>query len=248
MSRKVLIPFRRRVTGPGWAALGAILAVGFGAAGIAAASIPDSGGVIHGCYSKASGTLKITDSAKVAGCPSGSARLNWNQTGPQGAPGAQGAPGPAGPAGPAGPVGQAGPQGPAGTTGPQGPAGLGYDFTTTTGTSGPMLTSAGTYFVDVTAQVFNQSGTNGGTCAVSARDTGMEQTVDAFATTWVGDNQTIGVFSETGIIVVPQTAGPVQLQTSCDALNNGTVTVLPSARCWVSPVPTTPGTTVSTKR
>jgi hypothetical protein len=99
MSRKFIAPFRRRVTRPGWAALGVMLGVGFGAAGIAAASIPDSGGVIHGCYSKASGT------------------------------------------------------------------------------NGPMLTSAGTYFVDVTAQVFNQSGTNGGTCAVSARDTGMESPV-----------------------------------------------------------------------
>jgi len=248
MFRRFVAPFRRGVSRRGAAALGATLAVGLGAAGIAVASIPDSGGVIHGCYSKANGTLKVIDSAKVAACPSGAASLRWNQTGPQGATGARGAQGPAGPQGPAGSQGQPGAQGAAGPTGPQGLAGPGYDFTTSTGTSGPMLAGAGTYFVDVTAQVFNQSGTNGGICAVTAKDTALATTLDGFATTWVGDNQTIGVFSETGIIVVPPTPGPVQLQVSCSALNNGAVTVESGTRWWVSAVTSTPGSTVSAKR
>src|SRR5258708_23745370 len=63
--------------------------------GIAWASIPDSNGVIHGCYKTSSpgqGALVVIDSATQT-CPSGTTPLNWNQTGPQG---------PAGPAGPSG--------------------------------------------------------------------------------------------------------------------------------------------------
>ncbi|SRR6266496_105448 len=67
--------------------------------GIAFATIPDSSGVIHGCYKPQSdghnSTLGVIDTALSNGhCPSGNTALTWNQTGPQG---------PAGPAGPAGP-------------------------------------------------------------------------------------------------------------------------------------------------
>lgn len=57
-------------------------------AGIAIASIPGPDGVIHGCYKTsgpAQGALTVIDS--TASCPSGTAALNWNQTGPQGAAG-----------------------------------------------------------------------------------------------------------------------------------------------------------------
>jgi hypothetical protein len=73
--------------------------------GIASASIPDSSGVIHGCYkATAHGSrapLGVIDTAGTAGtCPAGQTALTWNQTGPQGATGAAGATGPQGPAGP----------------------------------------------------------------------------------------------------------------------------------------------------
>jgi collagen triple helix repeat protein len=84
-------------------------------AGVAYAAIPDSSGVIHGCYSTKTGALRVIDSA--AKCGSGEIALNWNQQGPKGATGA------AGPQGPAGPAGPAGPQGPKGDTGAPGPAG-----------------------------------------------------------------------------------------------------------------------------
>lgn len=87
------------------------------AAGMAAASIPDSAGVVHGCYKVAKGStypLKVVDTAKHPSCPTGYTALNWNQTGPQGAPGA------AGPQGAPGPQGGAGPQGAAGAQGPSG--------------------------------------------------------------------------------------------------------------------------------
>lgn len=61
--------------------------------GVAYASIPDSAGVIHGCYktgNPAKGAVTVIDTDAGETCPSGTAPLNWNQTGPQG---------PAGPAG-----------------------------------------------------------------------------------------------------------------------------------------------------
>ncbi len=57
--------------------------------GIAYASIPDSAGVIHGCYSQngANGTngteLNIINSDS-ASCKGGKTEVTWNQTGPAG--------------------------------------------------------------------------------------------------------------------------------------------------------------------
>jgi hypothetical protein len=49
------------------------------------ASIPDASGVIHGCYKLSSGTLRVIDDATQQ-CDSNEAPIQWNQTGPQGAP------------------------------------------------------------------------------------------------------------------------------------------------------------------
>lgn len=85
-----------------WVVAAAVVIVAVGST-VAYASIPDSSGVIHGCYTK-SGALSVVDSATMT-CPKGSTSLNWSQTGPAG---------PAGPAGADGATGPAGPQGPAG--------------------------------------------------------------------------------------------------------------------------------------
>lgn len=79
-----------------------------GGAAVAYAAIPDRGGVIHACYQKTTGALRVVDSEKDRGCTRAELGLVWNQTGPQGVAGAQG---------PAGPQGVAGPQGPAGPAG-----------------------------------------------------------------------------------------------------------------------------------
>jgi len=63
------------------------------------ASIPDSSGVINGCYTKASGSLRVIDTSVVSACRIGETPLDWSQTGPQGPQGPQGTQGPAGPAG-----------------------------------------------------------------------------------------------------------------------------------------------------
>ena len=87
------------------------------AGGIAYASIPDSGGTIHGCYASKDGTLRVVDPSAGQSCdPKHETALDWNAQGVQG------------PAGSAGPTGAAGSQGPAGPTGPQGPAGSTHGY------------------------------------------------------------------------------------------------------------------------
>ena len=64
------------------------------AAGIAYAAIPDSNGVIRGCYQASSGALRVIGSNPTVGggkCSAGEKALNWNQRGPTGAKGATGA-------------------------------------------------------------------------------------------------------------------------------------------------------------
>jgi hypothetical protein len=87
---------------------------------VAYATIPDANGVIHGCYKKSGGHLRVIDS-DVSQCDMrAEIPIQWNQTGPQGPAGPQGLQGlqgPQGPQGPEGPTGPAGSEGPAGTPG-----------------------------------------------------------------------------------------------------------------------------------
>jgi hypothetical protein len=76
----------------------------FGIASAVQASIPDSSGVIHGCYNNSlahgnpTGALRVIDTAKANGnCASWETPLTWNAqgpTGPTGPPGPTGATGP----------------------------------------------------------------------------------------------------------------------------------------------------------
>ena len=90
-------------------------AIAIGAA-VAYAAIPDSSGLIHGCYSKTNGTLRLIVSS-ASRCRSDEGAVQWSRTGPAVQVG------PVGPVGPAGPMGEAGPAGPMGPVGPVGPAG-----------------------------------------------------------------------------------------------------------------------------
>ena len=71
--------------------LGVVVVGGLGAAGAAVSSIPDSHGVIHGCYTTKGTTKALSVINSTSSCPTGDTSLNWNQTGPKG---------PMGPAGP----------------------------------------------------------------------------------------------------------------------------------------------------
>jgi len=68
----------------------ALVAVVLSATGLAVAAIPDSKGVIHSCYAKSDGALRVVSGKK---CQSGEKKLSWNKQGKQGKPGKQGAAG-----------------------------------------------------------------------------------------------------------------------------------------------------------
>ena len=103
----------------------------FGVAAAVQASVPDSKGVIHGCYQYTTtnnnyGRLRVFDTAKGGGCNALEKPVNWRQrgvTGATGATGPTGLTGPSGAAGPTGPTGITGPTGPTGATGASGPTG-----------------------------------------------------------------------------------------------------------------------------
>ena len=87
----------------------AVFVVGISLLGIIAyASIPDSNGVIHGCYKTSNGSLRVIDSPAVQCDTRNETPISWNQAGTQGPPGLQGE------RGEIGPQGQIGPQGPPG--------------------------------------------------------------------------------------------------------------------------------------
>ena len=120
------------------------LAVGgavFGIATAVQASIPDSSGVIHGCYNTSlahgnpTGGLRVIDTSKPNGnCTSWETAVSWNANGVSGARGPSGAPGPTGPKGATGAKGVTGAKGTTGTRGPTGLKGA-------TGPTGPAGTA-----------------------------------------------------------------------------------------------------------
>src|SRR5262245_1741916 len=65
----------------------AAVAVAALAAGAAYAAIPDGQGVIHGCYEKKSGALRVADleAGTPQPCTPKEHALDWNQQGPAGA-------------------------------------------------------------------------------------------------------------------------------------------------------------------
>jgi Collagen triple helix repeat (20 copies) len=99
---------------------GAAAALVFGA--VAFASIPDGSGVIHTCYGKSGGSLRVIDATNTS-CGANELSLNFNQQGPAGAQGPVGATGPQGPKGDTGATGATGPKGDPGATGATGPKG-----------------------------------------------------------------------------------------------------------------------------
>ena len=70
-----------------------IVAVAALASGVAYATVPDAGGVIHACYNATanpSGSLRVIDTDKGAVCAKNERPLDFNQRGPQGPQGSRG--------------------------------------------------------------------------------------------------------------------------------------------------------------
>jgi hypothetical protein len=83
-----------------------LLTIGCVAAGIAYATIPNSG-VINGCYTRSGGSLRVVDSSTTK-CKSGETSIAWNVAGAQGQQGVQGTQGIQGTQGNPGPSGVSG--------------------------------------------------------------------------------------------------------------------------------------------
>jgi hypothetical protein len=82
---------RLRRLRPSAALVVAIAALAISLGGVAYATIPDSNGVIHGCYLNKIGTLRVIDTDTAQHCLSFETPIQWNQTGPTGAQGPAGA-------------------------------------------------------------------------------------------------------------------------------------------------------------
>lgn len=71
-------------------------------AGVGYASIPGADGVVHACYSKRDGTLRVIDTGTGATCVAAKeGAISWSQAGPPGPPGPKGDKGDKGDPGPA---------------------------------------------------------------------------------------------------------------------------------------------------
>lgn len=144
--------------------------------GAAWAAIPGPEGVIHGCYDRRSGQLRVVDTAKHAKCRRREAELNWSETGP---PGRRGGGGPRGLRGLTGARGATGPTGASGPAGAQGPSNA-YAASETSAVSlaagGRDVLSlslpAGSYVVTASVDIANEDGVGGetekATCVVNA--------------------------------------------------------------------------------
>jgi hypothetical protein len=196
--------------------------LGLAAAGISYAAIPDSGGLIHGCYNNTSYALRVIDTAKVSTCPSGTTSLNWNKTGPQGPKGATGATGAAGAPGPKGATGATGATGPAG---PQGPAGIAQGFSATSSTNVPLnqgntlvpvlsasVPTSGTYYIN--SSIMLTVGQGDGVACVPLVNGGER---GIFAT--VGDVPNISYQTVPLSLALPLNAGDT-LQIACSDYNS----------------------------
>jgi hypothetical protein len=155
-------------------------------------------------------------------------------TGAVGSQGIQGLIGLTGLAGTTGSVGPTGATGSAGSQGPPGASGNGYDFTTATGSAGPTLSSAGTYFFVVEAVIDSGGSALTGLCSVSASSGGMPDV--GYFTSAVNEPASAGInASITGMLVLTSSEVPATTQLNC--ANNSLATLTPlSVDWWVSPV------------
>jgi hypothetical protein len=147
--------------------------------GVAWAAIPGPDAIIHGCYARRGGQLRVIDTAKHERCRRREAELNWSETGPPGPRGGGGARGARGLTGARGATGATGPTGPAGPVGPQGP-GNAYAASETSAFSLAgggrdvldLSLPAGKYVVTASVDIANEDSGSGetekATCVVNA--------------------------------------------------------------------------------
>jgi len=209
------------------AAIGVSTVVG---ASSASASIPDPTGVIHGCRNNTFGLVRVIDTANGQPCLASETPLDWNKTGPAGAPGDQGPTGDQGPAGAKGPTGDPGPAGPKGPTGDAGPVGslalVDTAEATTPGSTNlqttdptPIITVspvAGTYLVRAHTTVSDTTNDRFWTCQLTVSGTAFSTAVTRTHAPQPGDAGPIDTTELTisGVANVPANS---TLSLTCDA-------------------------------
>jgi hypothetical protein len=243
------------------AALAAATVMSLG--GAALASIPDTAGTFHGCYSTTTGVLRLIDPANSQHCHSGEKAVSWDQAGitwkgkwdPAASYKAHDAVAYVGssylaltastgqipPNDPsawavlaqAGNPGAAGAPGAPGAPGPPGPPGPSFTFSTVTGQAGPALTT-GTYFVVVKAPISNNGGAAiSGFCSVDGTNVGRAGVGGAFVLNPFDSS----VFSFTGMIQVTPVNSPEQLILDCfDDLGSPAFIDAPNVTWWYSTI------------
>jgi hypothetical protein len=184
--------------------------VAIGAAGFAVASVvpvfgQTSSPTFSACLNGKASIYNVTLSpATPLPCKGSDQTVTWSQTGPQGQPGTPGAPG------------------------------NGFNFTTASGTTGPTLSQAGTYFVVMEAEIDNLSGSpQDGKCVVVARN-GFSTISNFNGAFNVGPNQD-STFSFSGMFVIPAAGAPATAGTFCSDGSDNPITTS-NVRWWVSPV------------
>lgn len=140
-----------------------LLALVVALGGAAWAAIPGPEGIIHGCYNKRTGALRVIDTAAHGKCKRGESELNWMEVGP---------PGPRGGGGQRGPRGEKGPPGTSGTNG-----GLSAAYTASESAAVPLSAAqakvltlelpAGDYAVTASVEIANEDAKGGGTEAAT---------------------------------------------------------------------------------
>lgn len=184
-----------------YANVAATAALVLAVSGVAGAAIPGPSRVIHGCYQKLNGSLRIVAAGKR--CARSERPIAWNQTG---RPGAQGPPGVQGPAGAKGDPGAPGPTGSQGPAGPPGPTGAGSVFHRVDGTpqvlAGPAGSQISTYVSCPAGEFAVSAGINGFTSDAISR-LSPNLSVDPAGGTWdiyvvrtttIGNSNTLGPF------------------------------------------------------
>jgi hypothetical protein len=126
--------FRPRLTYANVAASLALFAALGGGAYAAVSRIPGPGGIIHGCYKKHKGNLRLVPAGRR--CSRKELAIAFNQTGPRGVAGPRGAKGTTGAKGATGATGSPGAKG---EQGPQGPGATTFSTTFAQDAEGPPL-------------------------------------------------------------------------------------------------------------
>jgi len=192
-------------------------------AGVAYATIPDSGGVIHGCFGKSGGDLRVID-ASVTNCQKTESSLTWNIQGVQGPQGPQGA---QGPIGPAGPQGIQGPIGPQGLMGPQGPSGTSHAYFVVNGSATLGNTfkkiqeiknlPAGSYLVWVSGDVEDNGNDSFATCSLVTGGTVILSNMFDQVFEGLSPRNGESAFSLTGAVTL---SAPGSVEVDCNSNDN----------------------------